>query len=90
MEGRQVRVYLDDKGFIEGGYTGIDSKFYKFYPRDLCIVEPINPNKKKYRGRTGYLIGKVNFYGKVGIRFFDTRRVGYVDVVDLVPYDSKK
>ena len=89
MEGRQVRVYLDNEGFIEGGYMGDNGKFYKFYPGDLCVVEPVNPSKKKHRGRTGHLIGKVNVRGKVGIRFVDTGRVGYVDVVDLVPYKLK-
>ena len=89
MEDRQVRVYLDNKGFIEDGYVGDNGKFYKFYLGDLCIVKPINSYKGEHRRCTGYLISKVNVRGKVGIRFIDTRKVGYVEVVDLVSYSSK-
>lgn len=89
MASKQVKVYLYDDKSISGGYIGGNGKSYKFYPKDLCIVEPVNSQKKKHRGRAGQLTGKMNASGKVGIRFLDTWTIGYVEPVDLVPYKPR-
>ncbi len=89
MAGRHVTVYLYDESLVSGGRKGTASEHYKFYPKDLCIVEPVNPLKKKHRGRAGQLTGKMNTSGKIGIRFLDTWTIGYVDAMDLVPYKPK-
>ena len=58
MAGRHVKVYLYDENIVSGGRKGTASEHYKFYPKDLCIVEPVNPNKKKHRGRAGQVYRK--------------------------------
>ena len=89
MAGRAVKVHLYDKKSVSGGYGVSNDTTYKFYPKDLCIVEPVNSQKKKHRGRARQLTGKMNASGKVGIRFLDTWTIGYVEPVDLVPYKPR-
>ena len=89
MPGRRVKVYLDNEVFVQAGCRGSNGKSYRFYSKDLCIVEPLNPKKKRHRGRAGQLTDKMNACGRVGIRFLDTWTIGYVDAVDLVPYKPK-
>ncbi len=88
MTGRHVKVHLYDESTVSAGRKNTASERYKFYPKDLCIVEPDNPLKKKHRGRAGQLTGKMNASGKIGIRFLDTWTIGYVDARDLIPYKS--
>ncbi|QDV67679.1 hypothetical protein Poly24_13810 [Rosistilla carotiformis] len=53
-------------------------------------VEPLNPQKKKHRGRVCAILEFDDDFmpGFASVRFHDNNRVGKVDLSDLVPIDS--
>ena len=52
------------------------------------VIQPLNPQKKKHRGRVCVLEGlEPEFLPDMGlIRFEDTNRAGKVELADLTPY----
>lgn len=73
------------------GYL-IESQGRKVFIRvgDRYKVEPENPKKKQKRGRIGViqeLCGEP-FVDTAVMKFEDTKRVGTVDMADLVPCDD--
>lgn len=50
-------------------------------------VQPLNPRKKKHRGRRCVILGfardDIGYPGKAVVRFLDNNRRGRVDVADL-------
>lgn len=88
MDGRIVTVHLLNGGIIKGGYRrfDLDEKF-DIHPGETCIIQPLNPNKKKHRDRKCIVTGKSR-RDLIQVKFVDTNRLGYVDVSDLVPDDS--
>jgi hypothetical protein len=52
------------------------------------IVSPTNPKKKKHRNRTGVIESLEDDFlpSYAMMKFDDNKRVGKVDICDLVPY----
>lgn len=89
------KSWVDDNGeivFIETVVEQRDGSFRKVKLKvgDRVKVEPVNPQKLKHRDRTGTIAGyyhdEIGFLQSVKVKFDDTKRVGKVDVPDLVPY----
>lgn len=56
----------------------------KLIPGATYRIEPMNPLKKKDRGRIGALIAIVDLGGAGRFRFADNNRVGTIKLDDLV------
>ena len=54
-------------------------------PGLTCRVDPMNPLKKKDRGRVGTLISYNKTKDVCRMRFSDSNRIGVVDSSDLLP-----
>ena len=70
---------------VEGTVTfGRRSRRYAVAVGDACIVDPINPRKKKHRGRLCEVVELEMLDGDAWVKFIDTGRTGKVDIGDLV------
>ena len=89
MSGRTVTVHLLDEKTIWGGYRreDLDERF-NIHPGEECIIKPVNVNKKKHRDRRCIVTGKSR-RDLVQVKFIDTKKLGYIDVQDLVPCSYK-
>ena len=84
---RNVKVHYSDGTFsIDGHSLGAIKQNFEFYPGDFCIVEPPNIKKLKHRSRHCQLTGEYSkITGKVGVKFLDNNRNGFVEGSDLIP-----
>jgi len=65
----------------------------KLIPGKQYIVEPLNPQKKKHRGRictiTGFEINQIGDTLKIKVQFTDNNRHGKVSVEDLLEHKRR-
>lgn len=99
MQMNGCEVYVDDNGEIVYIDITIEDKGEILRESilrvgDHVLVDPLNPVVMKHRNRTGVIVGhdrdKIGTVDMIKIKFDDTKRVGKVDMFDLVIVQKSK
>lgn len=88
---RKVTINFEDGTYIiytaGNGFGDINKvEAFDFKEGDKISISPLNSRKLKNRGRQGIITNKKKD-DLIGIKFFDTNKIVYVEIEGIVPVD---
>ena len=80
------KINPDDLWLAPWCETPRDNKWYRYYPGDICKIDPFSKSKpaNKIRGRECEILWIAHKLEKVGIKYLDTGKEGLAIAHDLI------